>query len=334
LSWQKNVEPTKNITYSWNSGIDWESIAFTSESEITIEKITYNKNDPLTKVVLLQGSQAESSVLIAADFSGVTIRDCVGYDKPGVADSDYENFIPHTYQNDQCLLGRIVQYVRRKKDAKCFNKHPDKAEKIRNCQCTQEDYECDYYYVRKFNGDKMECVPSDAPEAKDQIEKLKFPPHRCYGYYNETRGYRKVSGNSCQDGVDLAPIPKQCPSSVSSLGVFILFVFFAVLFGFAGLFFYRNSPKFQSMIRSASRYTSQSVVQYSQISQHEEFGLDDTEDDDEPDEFDSTFNFSAVASVRRSPVPAKDEDSEENPIDQSSTRTVSLDADPLANRRL
>ncbi|MNE79683.1 hypothetical protein D3C80_1761920 [compost metagenome] len=88
------------------------------------------------------------------------------------------------------------------------------------------------------------------------------------------------------------------------------------------------------MIRSASRYTSQSVVQYSQISQHEEFGLDDTEDDDEPDEFDSTFNFSAVASVRRSPVPARDEDSEENSIDQSSTRTVSLDADPLANRRL
>jgi len=46
---------------------------------------------------------------------------CSGYDVPGSDDSDYELWTPNGKLSPDCLLGRKVTYIRRKRLAKCFN---------------------------------------------------------------------------------------------------------------------------------------------------------------------------------------------------------------------
>lgn len=67
-----------------------------------------------------------------------------GWQNPGQANSDYEYWIPSDRENDECLLGRTIRFIRRKQEAKCFNPVAFKqtaASFVKNCSCTEEDYE-------------------------------------------------------------------------------------------------------------------------------------------------------------------------------------------------
>ncbi|EDR01672.1 uncharacterized protein LACBIDRAFT_333092 [Laccaria bicolor S238N-H82] len=77
-------------------------------------------------------------------------------------------------------------YKRRKPDSDCYvgEKYMDPMKHEGNCQCTEEDYECDYNFVR--NG--KDCVPV-GPEP--------IPA----GTYKGSLGWRKIPGNTCVDGV-------------------------------------------------------------------------------------------------------------------------------------
>ena len=48
-------------------------------------------------------------------------------------------------------------------------------------------------------------------EEDDTPDVLK-PPADCKGFYMKTQGYRKVSGDYCMGGVELAPIRTECPN--------------------------------------------------------------------------------------------------------------------------
>jgi hypothetical protein len=72
-------------------------------------------------------------------------------------ESDYEYWSPLNYHEQKCLFGRKLKYIRRKRDAKCFN--PEDIEKpvaVEPCPCSDEDWECDYGYYRKIDGGQ--CV--------------------------------------------------------------------------------------------------------------------------------------------------------------------------------
>jgi hypothetical protein len=315
------TESANEIHYSLDQGLSWEAANFTSKNNhIAVQRIHHHKDVPAAKSVAIQGRNEYGTVLIFADFSKIDWPICKGYENPDQDNSDYETFTPHTYKNNRCLLGRSVEYVRRKKASKCYI--PEEAVEsqstiIKNCECTHEDFECDFYYVRKDG----QCIPKNTPEAQEQIENFKLPPRRCYGTYNETKGYRKLAGNSCQGGVDLNPVVKPCPSTISFLGVMILLLFLGILFSFTGVFLYRNSPAIQELLNPSRRPSRSSPgVAYNTISQNESdiFGLDDEEDEDEPDEFDET-HFRVPA---RSPV---NSEFKTQHLDQSNTRTVSLD---------
>ncbi|EDR05376.1 uncharacterized protein LACBIDRAFT_329820 [Laccaria bicolor S238N-H82] len=94
----------------------------------------------------------------------------------------------------ECLMGHKQWYKRRKPDADCYvgEKYMDPMEHEDNCQCTEEDYECDYNFVR--NG--KDCVPV-GPEP--------IPAGVCTGIpdqtYKGSSGWRKIPGNTCVDGV-------------------------------------------------------------------------------------------------------------------------------------
>ena len=64
-----------------------------------------------------------------------------GVSTPTLEDSDYEVFTPMTAGG--CLNGREESYVRRKRDAACFNGESfDRTiYDVVNCPCTREDYE-------------------------------------------------------------------------------------------------------------------------------------------------------------------------------------------------
>lgn len=68
----------------------------------------------------------------------------LGWQTPDQPNSDYEFWIPSDREGDECLLGRTIKYTRRKQASKCFNPVSFKqttATTVRNCSCTDENYE-------------------------------------------------------------------------------------------------------------------------------------------------------------------------------------------------
>lgn len=90
-----------------------------------------------------EGDSDLSGIVVLIDFENLHPRTCTGHDSPDTPNSDYETWVPHN-PNDSCLLGREIKYVRRKRDAACFN--PENFERpisIKRCECTDADWECD-----------------------------------------------------------------------------------------------------------------------------------------------------------------------------------------------
>lgn len=97
-------------------------------------------------------------------------------------------------------------YIRKKPEAKCIN--PDHFEFFRInsfCKCTDQDWECDTGFSREPGS--VVCIQN-----KDFVVSQN-PPAVCEGYYHISNGYRKVSDNLCQGGVDHTPKYIRCPGS-------------------------------------------------------------------------------------------------------------------------
>jgi len=111
------------------------------------------------------------------------------------------------------MLGRQVQYARRKVDHQCRVGTESKRVKIKkNCICTEEDWECDIGWHRdqKNHDNLYACIPFN--KFKHVVNE---PPSDCPagGTYALSSGYRKVAGNSCELGVDHSAIILPCPGS-------------------------------------------------------------------------------------------------------------------------
>ncbi len=241
---------TNKIKYSWTSGSNFTEAQF-GVDEMVIEKI-HHPQDTLSRSLIVQGARNGNAVMLHVDFSDIHQKECRGIENPQDPDSDYEYFKPHSYESDKCLLGRIVEYTRRKADRPCFN--PQQAQtkpiKIANCPCTPADYTCDLYFERDFKaeeGTQVVCKPVPGEEGN-----IRQVPDRCNGYYNETKGYVKifeyltnryikVAGDSCQGGVNLDPIPRKCPASISFFGIVLLVFFLFILLSFTSIYLYKNT---------------------------------------------------------------------------------------------
>ena len=125
-------------------------------------------------------------------------RECQGADDPTDPDSDYELWTPNGRISPDCLLGRSITYTRRKREAKCFNPEQwERVKYVKNCKCTEEDWECDEGFVRHGDG---ECKSENGQLISED------PPKYCKGYYEITQGYRKVAGDSCFGGINHEPL--------------------------------------------------------------------------------------------------------------------------------
>ena len=202
---------TDTLFYSWNEGMTWEKLKL--EEAIEVENIVIEPTATSQKFIVYGEKEGKGKV-VAVDFSTFHEPLCKNPERAGKSDSDYEIWTPNTGNSNSCLMGHKTQYVRRKQEAECYNGEEfERPVFVKNCECTEEDYECDFGFYRENAGvcKRMETVEIEEPEcAEDGLKVI-------------TKGYRKVAGNTCVAGVSdrLEGDRVQCSSSYPLLVVFV-----------------------------------------------------------------------------------------------------------------
>mmetsp|Transcript_21062 Transcript_21062/g.34791 ORF Transcript_21062/g.34791 Transcript_21062/m.34791 type:complete len:896 (+) Transcript_21062:61-2748(+) len=182
-------EETTDLKYSWNEGKTWTVFSFSSTPMEIDELITPPGLGK--KQFILYGTRAGHGHIVYLDFSSTSPRQCAGEAVPDAADSDYEKWSPGTGSTDQpCLLGRQVTYTRRKKDVECFNGQSFEPKTfIKNCACTEEDFECAYGFER--DDDEGPC---QALYGNGLLGSLTCPDG---SILYASKPYERVAGDSC-----------------------------------------------------------------------------------------------------------------------------------------
>ncbi|XP_052780242.1 sortilin-like isoform X2 [Mya arenaria] len=294
-------EPSPNvIKFSTDEGNCWSEYKFTDK----LLNFTGLLTEPLGKssVVMLWGYVAETKKweVHIIDFKDLINKKCT--------DLDYEIWMAHeSHRQDEgsaiagCLLGQKETFYRLKKDSFCYNGYDHVViNKTSVCECTREDYECDYGYYRPGGSDNCKKEPEfKGPEVDI-----------CYHGHDEklvSEGYRKIPGDKCKEGYSptskLIDLHEKCDefgnaiikfdegviykesdeskqSDITNKGfgkgikiiAVILCLAILVLAAFMGVYFVR---KFVLLKQHKEGY------RYSVLSQHEQQGLMDNHDSDD-----------------------------------------------------
>jgi len=200
---------TNTLYYSLNEGKDWIPYQFTNDSAVIINVFNI---DPSRKKVVLLGKQNNKVVYWGINFSDIHEKNC--------DNSDYEYWSPDD-EADYCILGHRILYKRRKQDAECHSDiNMDHVENITNCNCTVDDYECDWGFERTQLSQK--CV-----KVIDQIV-----PSPCYGTYKVSQGYRKIPGDTCVNHLDkYKTLTYLCPAAEMKIEPFPTVVIIIMVIG-------------------------------------------------------------------------------------------------------
>jgi hypothetical protein len=115
-------------------------------------------------------------------------------------EDDYKRWSPADStlgKNRKCLLGRKEIYERRMINSNCYNgRDYERLITVENCGCQRSDYQCDFGFKRD-NSWSHGCI-QDPEFHHDRYQ----PPAYCRQgqFFNLTRGYIKIRGDSCQGG--------------------------------------------------------------------------------------------------------------------------------------
>ncbi|KAI1130415.1 hypothetical protein F5Y10DRAFT_118535 [Nemania abortiva] len=242
---QRNAK-TKSISYSLDRGVTWQDKEF-HDSEVFITDITTLRSGS-SRNFLLWGQNGKELFTINLDFSGLADRSCV-HDETDPDKSDYELWSPeHPLQPNGCLFGHRNRYLRKKKDRTCFNeKNLELVYDFETCECTRQDYECDYNYELD-NHNYCTLVDGLRPEDPEQV--CRDDPE-AIEYYERT-GLRRIPLTTCKGGTfdpDNVFRSYPCPGheeefkkkhSVSGVAIFFAVVVPIALAAFAGWWVYHN----------------------------------------------------------------------------------------------
>lgn len=187
-------EPTDEILYSTSHGKGkWESAALPVKG-LKAALLTTVPDSTGLKFLLAgvtgKGQNAKWH-FISINFAGLHEREC--------GNKDFEDWPARVDEDGKpsCLMGHKQFYRRRKADAECFIKDEfkDPVPTYKKCKCTEEDFECDYNFIKKDD----KCVPSGS---------LLSPKGACNDpedTFKGSSGYRLIPGNECErdGGVEL-----------------------------------------------------------------------------------------------------------------------------------
>jgi len=225
---------TNVVQYSWNYGKTWNTLQI-SEEKFQIENIIIEPS-ATSRVFIVYGWQDNTGVMVFLDFTDLHTRICGGFDAPDSKESDYESWTPSDDRLTKCVMGHKVTYTRRKADRECYNTEiTEHVQSIDNCQCTKEDFECDFGYERQESVDANgeadftgPCIPMKEKSEHIDPEAGK----ECTSGKNTffiTKGYRRVAGDSCTGGGEWAPDEQKCPyfghgASLSKIAFYLLLI--------------------------------------------------------------------------------------------------------------
>ncbi|KAF5379399.1 hypothetical protein D9615_006570 [Tricholomella constricta] len=193
-------EGTDKVRYSLDLGKSWKSydigVKLRARALMTLPDSTSQKFILLGQVARRdQSKEIGRVVIVFLDFAETRSRKC--------GEGDFERWFARPAKTE-CLMGHKQWYRRRKPDVDCYvgEKYKDPVEHAEDCECTDEDYECDYNFVRQGK----ECV-AVGPEP--------IPAGVCTGdpdqKYMGSSGYRKIPGNTCKVGIKKdEPVEKKC----------------------------------------------------------------------------------------------------------------------------
>ncbi|OCF42192.1 signal sequence binding protein [Kwoniella heveanensis CBS 569] len=195
---------TDHVHYSYDGGATWTQL----DLGVTVRGLVLTTiPDSTSQKFLLIGTLPRKDAgndgrhaMIFLDFAPLQTRQCT--------ESDFEQWYARSEDGKECLMGHKQWYRRRKLDANCYvgHKFEDPVGHEENCACTDDDYECDFNFVKQGG----ECVPVGPEPVPAGV--CNKPDDKYLG----SSGYRKIPGNTCEnrsgEGKD-SPIMKPCSSA-------------------------------------------------------------------------------------------------------------------------
>ncbi|KAI0815655.1 hypothetical protein GGR55DRAFT_355937 [Xylaria sp. FL0064] len=179
----------QEIKYSLDHGVNWKKTKLPDDLKILPWILTTTQDSTSLKFVLTAQKgpkESPSYCVISIDFEGLHEDKC--------KKADMEDWYARKDDggNRGCVMGHTQKFSRRKKDAKCFIKQEfnNVAPETSKCPCTDEDFECDFNFVRDGDECKLEGAvpaPKGACTAGDPEEK-----------FMGSSGWRLIPGNQCE----------------------------------------------------------------------------------------------------------------------------------------
>ncbi|KAJ8276085.1 hypothetical protein COCON_G00078370 [Conger conger] len=207
--------PTKTLKFSTNEGETWSEFNFSS-SDVYVYQLLTEPGEKSTVFTIFgsYASQDHSWLILQVNTSKALGVPCT--------ERDYKPWSPSDERGNACLLGRQVVYKRRTPHATCFNGEDfDRPLSVSNCSCTRQDYECDYGFKPSEDLSLEVCVPD--PEFAGKLYSLPVPCPMGTTY-RRSKGYRKVSGDSCSGGdVEARLNGEMLPCPIGESNEFILY---------------------------------------------------------------------------------------------------------------
>lgn len=189
------------LQYSLDLGESWIDYQFSPDKKYLVEDIATVPSDNSLKFILIVKDEGVSNSIISIDFTEVYSRQCMLPFSSLEPSDDYEYFVPkHPTLKSSCLFGRETSYLRRKAKSDCFIGRAPLylgSTVVKNCECTRDDYECDYNF---------ELAIDSTCRLVKGLDSLKGDEVCSSGDVNEwwePTGYRKLAQSSCDGGVNL-----------------------------------------------------------------------------------------------------------------------------------
>ncbi|EPS94899.1 hypothetical protein FOMPIDRAFT_101305 [Fomitopsis schrenkii] len=223
-------EPTDHVLFSTDEGLNWREYKFTDE-RIRVKEIVTVPSDTSRRFILMGYYPRSPATHVAAhiDFSALTWKECVfSEDNPG--SDDFELWSPSEERNELCLFGRQTMYHRRVREANCIvGKRPKvEAKFVKNCACSDSDFECEFNYYRAGNGSCV-LVPGTQPRPDDDS------CHNDEDYWYARTAYRKIPYSSCEGGQRIDHGAAHLCPGIRAHGTFFWLMMFFIPCAFAAL---------------------------------------------------------------------------------------------------
>ncbi|CAK7268011.1 vacuolar protein sorting/targeting protein PEP1 [Sporothrix epigloea] len=179
------------VTYSLDHGKTWATAPLPDGIKIQPYILTTTQDSTSLKFVLIGAAADDKWNIISINFDGLHEATCKA--------SDLEDWWARVDDKGQptCLMGHTQKYHRRKKDAACFLKTEflDPVVETTDCDCTDQDFECDYNFRRSESGTEcLQAGPLAVPEGSKACGADAKPDDVFLG----SSGWRLIPGNTCK----------------------------------------------------------------------------------------------------------------------------------------